>query len=628
MAKQMQLNLWQKLVVVLFAGAGGSCSGIEQAIGRFVDVAANHNPTAISCHQKNHPQCKHYIEDVRTLHPHEVCGGRPVGYLHLSPDCTHHSQAKGGQPRDEAIRSLAWAAAKWGGTVKPDVITLENVKEIQKWGRLIAKRDKATGRVIKLDGTVAAPGEVVPRREQFLVPDPKHAGKTWQRFLAVLRAQGYAVEVRILCAADYGVPTTRTRLFMVARRDGMPIVWPEPTHFKNPARGQKKWVAAHTCIDFSIESRSIFEREKPLAEATLRRVARGLKKFVLDCPEPFIVNNMTNNVPRPVVEPVATVLTSGHKILVTPSIVPVTHSRAGDRVHDSREPLPVVTTARRGEFAVATPVLVGAGGPTYAGKPATPTEPLGTVLKENHRALATANLVQMGYGEREGQAPRVLDMELPLGVATAGGRKHALVTAFVEQANGFENAAPAHGADEPLSTVMTKGANQRLVTAHLAHLRNNCDARDLQEPLPTASAGGQHHGLVEYHLSPEAEAGALRCASFLLEYYSEGGQWSDLRNPMNAATTRDRFALVTVWIKGDPYVIVDICLRMLTPRELANSMSFPRTYNLEVGHDGRRFTKSEQVFMIGNAVPPLLQRVVTAANYSDRPVEPEWREAA
>lgn len=591
---QFILTLAAKLVIVLFAGAGGSCTGIEQAIRRHVDDAANHNENAISCHRANHPQTRHHIEDVRRLNPREMTAGRPVGYFHISPDCTHFSQAKGGQPRSAEIRSLPWVAHKWVGTVRPEVITLENVKEIQKWGRLIAKRDKATGRVVRLDGTVAAPGERVPRHEQFLIPDPKHAGKTWRRYLALLRAQGYEVEVRILCAADFGVPTTRTRLFMIARCDGKPITWPEPTHFKNPERGQKKWVAAHTCIDFNNRGRSIFEREKPLAEATLRRVARGMKKFVLDSSDPFIV--------------------------------PVTHTKAGERVHSVREPLRAITTAKGGEFTLVSPVMIAAGhgegrpdGVKRWGTGARDVrEAMPTVTASGGgQSVATACLIQAGYGERPGQAPRVLDLQQPLGTVTAGGGKHALVTAFVEQANsGFYEGA-GRDAREPLSSITTTGSQQRLVAASLATLRNNMTGADLRGPSPTLSAGGEHQALVEYHLSPEHEAGALRCAAFLMQYYSEGGQWSDLREPANSITTRDRLALVTVWIKGDPYVVVDICLRMLTPRELANASSFPPQYVLNHGHDGRVFSKSQQVFFIGNAVPPLLQQAVTAAVYRD-----------
>ncbi|RRH82315.1 DNA cytosine methyltransferase [Variovorax beijingensis] len=595
---QFILNLSAKLVIVLFAGSGGSCTGIEQAIGRHVDIAVNHNENAVSCHRINHPQTRHYRKDVRELCPRELTGGQSTGYFHASPDCTHFSQALGGQPRDTEIRSLSWIVVRWAGQALPDVITLENVEQIRKWGPLIAKRDKATGRVIKLDGTVAAPGEYVPRRLQHLVPDPKRIGKTWERFLALLRTKGYVIEHRLLRAADYGVPTTRLRLFMVARRDGLPIQWPEATHAQKPAKGLKKWRSAAECIDFSLPTQSIFDRKKPLVDATCRRIAHGLKRYVLDNADPFIV--------------------------------PVTHS-GSVRVHDIREPLRTVTTAQRGEFMLATPVMIQAG--HGEGKPGARRwsygakdirDPVGTITAGGGgQAMAIGTLVQTGYGERAGQAPRALDISKPLGTVVAGAAKHALVTAFVEQANGGHNTTPARSANDPLSTVTTAGSQQRLVTAHLAHLRGNCDARPLDEPLRTVSAGGQHHGLVEYHLAPEAEAGALRCAAFLIRYYGEGGQWGDVRDPMHTITTKDRLALVTVWLQGEPWVIVDICLRMLVPRELANATGFPRQYVIDRGHDGRMFTKTQQVAMIGNAVPPGLQRAVTAANYREA-----WQERA
>jgi DNA (cytosine-5)-methyltransferase 1 len=311
-------------------------------------------------------------------------------------------------------------------------------------------------------------------------------------------------------------------------------------------------VQAHECIDFSIEGRSIFERERPLADATLRRVAFGMKKYVLDCADPFIV--------------------------------PVKHSGAASRVHSAREPFRTITGAHRGELMLAAPTLV-----------------------------------QVSYGERKGQAPRALDIQQPLGTVVAGGIKHALVTAFVEQANGGRNTMLARSARQPVSTIMTHGANQRLVTAHLAQLNNNCNARDLHEPLRAIRSGGENHALVEYHLSPEAEDGALRCAAFLIRYYGSGGQWGDLRNPTATVTTHDRLALVTVWLQGEPYVVVDICLRMLTPRELANATSFPSKYILDHGHDGRVFSKTKQVEFIGNAVPPLMGAAFISAQWNSRP---------
>uniref|UniRef100_UPI0025DC2118 DNA cytosine methyltransferase n=1 Tax=uncultured Xylophilus sp. TaxID=296832 RepID=UPI0025DC2118 len=478
-------------------------------------------------------------------------------------------------------------------------ITLENVKQILQWGPLIAKRCKATGRVVRLDGTVAAVGERVPVAQQHLVPDPRHAGRSWRRFVAALQALGYAVDWRVLCAADYGAPTTRQRLFMVARCDDAPIVWPEPTHHAKPAKGQQRWRSAAECIDWSIEGRSIFEREKPLADATLRRIAHGMKRYVLDNADPFIV--------------------------------PVTHS-GGVRVRDIREPLRTVTTAQRGEFMMAAPVMVQAG--HGQGTPEAPRwshgakdirQPVGTVTASGGgQAVAVGSLVQMGYGERPGQAPRALDVGQPLGTVVGAG-KFAAVTAFVEQANGGFNATPARDAREPLSTSTASGSQQRLVTAHLATLRRNCIGRGLDEPVPTSTAGAEHHALVEYHLSPDHEASALRCAAFLIRYYGQGGQIGDLSEPMATSTTKDRLALVTVWLQGSPYVVVDICLRMLTPRELYNANGFPASYIIDRGHDGRVFSKSTQVRMCGNAVPPPLGRAVIAANWNSRPA---LREAA
>lgn len=562
---QFILDLDDELIVDEFACGGGMSEAIEQAIGRHVDIAVNHDEDACSMHAANHPQTEHHWKDVFEVCPRQATRGRSVGLLHLSPDCTHHSQARGGQPRSKKLRGLAWIACRWGGVKRPRIITLENVKQILQWGPLIAKRCSKTGRVVRIDGTVAAAAERVPVDQQHLVPDPKRAGRNWRRFVAVLRGQGYDVEWRVLCAADYGTPTTRTRLFMVARCDGAPIVWPEPTHFKKPAKGQKKWRAAAECIDWSIEGRSIFGREKPLADATQRRIAHGMKRYVLDSADPFIVQ-LAN------------------------------WSRDG--VANIRDPLSTVTAwPKGGSHAVVSPVMIqaghGDGQPgarrwSYGAKDI--REPVGTVTASGGgQALAVGTLVQMGYGEREGQAPRALNVHEPLGTVVGAG-KFAAVTAFVEQANGGFNTTPARDAREPLSTSTASGSQQRLVTAMMA----------------------------EPSLTPVQEAGALRVAAFLIRYYGQGGQLGDLCEPMATSTTKDRLALVTVWLRGEPYVIVDICLRMLTPRELYNANGFSSTYIIDRGHDGRLFSKSTQVRMCGNAVPPPLGRAVIAANWDSQ----------
>ena len=533
-----------EIVVDFFCGGGGAGTGLEIGLGRAVNVAKNHSPQAISMHTMNHPGARHFTTDVFEGDPDTECDGKAVGWFHMSPDCTHHSQAAGGQPRKREIRNLSWIGLKWGGKKRPRVISLENVKQILQWGRLIAKRDKATGRVVKLGGDVAAPGEVVPVGQQFLIPDPKQRGRTWHRFVALLEGMGYVVEWKVIKACDFGAPTSRERLFMIARCDGQPIVWPEPTHAKNPTKGQQKWKTAADCIDFTDLGKSIFGRKKDLAPATLRRVAKGMKKFVIDSAAPFIV-------------PIA--------------------NWSGETVQSADEPLRTVTSyPKGGAFSVVSPTLI-----------------------------------QSGYGERPGQEPRV------------------------------------PGLDHPLGTVTNTGSQQQLVAANLVHLRGNCDARDVNDPLHTISAGGQHHGLasafmerafggsvgqgleepaptvtaggggksslVSLTLSPEHEAGALRVAAFLISYYGTENI-SACDSPAPTITTKDRLAMVTVMVKGTPYVIVDICLRMLKPSELYKAQGFPSDYIITHGADGTPFTKTQQVHMCGNSVSPPPMAALARAN--------------
>src|SRR5690606_33032120 len=355
--------------------------------------------------------------------------------------------------------------------------------------------------------------------------DPKRKGRTWRRFLRQLESLGYVVEHRILRACDYGAPTSRERLFLIARRDGQPIVWPEPTHAAKPAKGQKPYRTAAECIDWSIPAQSIFERKRPLADATLRRIARGIQREVIDRAQPFIV-------------PIA--------------------NWSREAVHAMDAPLNTITAwPRGGSFALVSPVLTGVGGRAGQSEPRGADEPAYTITAKADTAVATA---------------------------------------FLAQANGGFNTTHSKGMDEPMTTVTSAGSQQQLVTANLVHMRGNCDARAVDEALHTISADGQHHALataflsrqfgasvgaavdhpaptitaggggksalVELTLSPEEREGALRCAAFMINYYGNGDARS-LEQPLDTITTRDRLALVTVWIGGDPYVIVDICLRML-----------------------------------------------------------------
>ncbi|WP_426180393.1 DNA cytosine methyltransferase [Pseudomonas sp. TWRC1-2] len=644
-----------EIVVDFFCGGGGAGTGLEIGLGRAVNVAKNHSPQAISMHTVNHPGARHFTTDVFEGDPDTECGGKAVGWFHMSPDCTHHSQAAGGQPRKREIRNLSWIGLKWAGMKRPRVISLENVKQILQWGRLIAKRDKATGRVVKLGGEIAAPGEVVPVGQQFLIPDPKQRGKTWRRFVALLEAMGYVVEWKVIKACDFGAPTSRERLFMIARCDGQPIVWPEPTHAKNPAKGQQKWKTAADCIDFADLGKSIFGRKKDLAPATLRRVAKGMKKFVIDSATPFIVPiaNWSGETVQSADEPLRTVTSypkGGAFSVVSPIIAPATHQDS-DRINDPLEPMPTVTCANRGELTLISPLMVGAGGPAYSGKPVSMDQPVGTLMTQNHRAVASACIVQAGHGEGSGANKRrshgLNDICGPIGTVTASGGGQSVSAAVMIQANGGFNTTHAKGMHEPMTTVTNTGSQQQLAVANLVHLRGNCDARDVNDPLHTISAGGQHHGfvsafmerafggsigqgleepaptitaggggkssLVSLTLSPEHEAGALRVAAFLISYYGTENI-SACDAPAPTITTKDRLAMVTVMVKGTPYVIVDICLRMLKPAELYKAQGFPADYIISHGADGKPFTKTQQVHMCGNSVSPPPMAALARAN--------------
>jgi DNA (cytosine-5)-methyltransferase 1 len=518
----------REIVVDLFAGGGGASEALKQALGIDPALAYNHDEWAIGMHAANHPLTIHHREDIWHADPVADVAGRPVGWFHFSPDCTHFSQAKGGQPRSHKIRALAWVGVKWIGQLQqvglaPRLVSMENVWQMLSWCPLVAKRDKATGRVIKMDGTVAAVGERVPVQMQQLVPDKKRLGQTWQRFVRVLRSFGYVVQWRKLVASDYGAGTSRERLFLLARRDGLPIQWPAATHGKAP--GLLPVVTAADCLDFTIPCPSIFTRKRPLAEATMRRIAKGVSRHVLQAAEPFFLTEFAN--------------------------------ASNGRTWSAREPLRTQCAG----------------------------------VKGGHFAVVAPTLVQTGYGEREGQAPRALDIRAPLGTVVAGGVKHALVSAFLEQANGGRYQGGGRDLREPMSTITARGSQQQLVEASLAQL------------------------------SPDQEQGALRVAAFLIRYYGEGGQWGTLREPMATVTTKDRLALVTVTIQGTPYVIVDIGLRMLRPTELYRAQGFPPDYVIDRTADGRPISGTHAVRMVGNSVSPPPLHALAVANL-DRAAEP------
>ncbi|MFB2746818.1 MULTISPECIES: DNA cytosine methyltransferase [Aeromonas] len=412
------LNLFDEIVVDNFAGGGGASTGIEMALGRSPEIAINHDPDAISMHTVNHPTTEHYCESVWDIVPRDVVAGRPVGLVWLSPDCKHFSKAKGSTPVSKKIRGLAWVTLRWAATVRPRVIMLENVEEFQTWGPLL----------IDSDGNAR--------------PDPAKKGRTFNSFVNALRRQGYKVEWRELRACDYGTPTIRKRLFLIARRDGAAIVWPKPTHGAPDSSEVKAgkllpWPTAADIIDWSIPCPSIFERKRPLAENTLRRIAKGLDRFVINAEQPFIV---------PVDD----------KSAFAPFITE--HANAShQRNMPADEPLRTICAqVKGGHFALVSPVIA------------------------------------RQFGRSVGQS-----VEEPLGTVMAKADKSQLVTAFL--AKHYTGVVGAE-LTKPLPTVTTVDHNA-LVTSHLVKLRGTCqDGQPVTEPMPTVTAGGLHVGEVRAFL--------------------------------------------------------------------------------------------------------------------------------
>jgi DNA (cytosine-5)-methyltransferase 1 len=507
--------LADEIVVDNFAGGGGASVGLERALGRSPDIAINHDPEALAMHAANHPSTLHLREDVFAVDPVKVCAGRPVGVAWFSPDCTFFSKSRGGKPfrdRNKARRrrGLAWVVAKWAKIVRPRIIMLENVEEFADWGPL------------GFDG----------------LPDPERLGFTFRRWWSTITNLGYVGEMREMKACDFGAPTSRKRLYIVFRCDGEQVAWPEPTHGKGRAKPHR---TAAEIIDFSIPCPSIFLTRKqaraqglnvkrPLAEKTLRRIARGVMRFVVNNPRPFII--------------------------------PVTHG--GDlRVHSVDEPMRTITGAHRGEHAIIIPTLI-----------------------------------QTGRGERPGQAPRVPGLDKPLGVVQAEGVKHAVVAAFLAKHNGGHEATGSK-LELPIATIKCRDSHA-LVASSLVKLKGTCrDGHALDEPIPTIQAGGNH---------------LFEVRAFLMKYYGEG-TGKGLDAPAPTITTKDRLALVTVTIAGEEYVIVDIGMRMLKPRELARATGVGDDYRLDdFLVDGEPLTQEAQVRCIGNMVCPDMAEALARAN--------------
>jgi DNA (cytosine-5)-methyltransferase 1 len=609
----------RELIVDNFAGGGGASTGIEMATGRSVDIAINHDENAIAMHETNHPETLHYCESVFDIDPVAATAGQPVGLAWFSPDCRHFSKAKGSAPVKKEIRGLAWIVIRWILKARPRVIPLENVEEFKTWGPLVTDDsgndypcpdrvgETFAGFVAMLTTGIAADHPALSECCDIL--GIEEGSDDHRRMIAGL---GYVVDYRELRACDYGAPTIRKRFFMLMRCDGRPIVWPEPTHgdpksLEVQSGKLKPWRTAAECIDWSIPCPSIFERKRLLAENTLRRIARGIQRFVIDSPNPFIVK-------------------CNHTSTKT------TYNCF--RGQSLEEPLQTITKTHG--YALVTPMIAGAGGSEYQAKPRRSDQPMHTILKQSRAALVTpviARIGQTGFGgdrlayeagkplttvttkaEHLLVAPIIARQfgnsvghraDEPNGTITAGGGgKSQLVATFLAKHFGGNYTGPGADLAEPAHTVTTVD-HHALVTSNLIKFRGTCkDGQPVTEPMPTITAGGLHIGEVR---------------AFLLKYYGNEKEGVSLTDPLHTVTTNDRFGLVTV--EGIDYQIVDIGMRMLQPHELYAAQGFPSWYIIDQDYRGKKYAKDKQVARCGNAVPPPFAEALVRANLPELCVE-------
>ena len=668
------------LIIDSFAGGGGASTGIEMALGRSPDIAINHNEAALALHAANHPETLHLSENIFKVDPLDHVAGKHVGLAWFSPDCKHFSKAKGGKPVERNIRDLAWIIVLWAERAKPDVIIMENVEEWKDWGPLL-DTDKG------------------------LMPCPDRRGETFDKWCKAMRRAGYKLQHRELRACDYGAPTIRKRLFVVARRDGKPIVWPAPTHGAPDSLEVKTgkrlpWRTAAEVIDWSLPCPSIFDTSaeimtkhslravRPLADATMARVARGMKRYVLDAERPFIVNLTHGARLEDLDQPFNTITGAnrGEKAVISPSLISVAHGDSGGRrEYPLEEPFGVVTAGGISHAVIAPSVIrfnSGATGQDARDPLSTITAnsfikrpggaaPLGIIapvltaaqhggsnrdVRDPHHTITASKKDQnsviiptlVGCGGRAGQSrPRAGDEPTATITSKADG---CVAVAFIAQHNNDRRRVggvnPGRSADEPVSTVTQTGSQQGVVSAFIARQFGTSTGHSIEEPSATVMADG---------------AGKSQLVAPFLQKYYGTGDGARLDEPHHTVTTKDRFGFVeagigappfteeqetrarqvadfmrshgfwddrefvTVSIADELFVIVDIGMRMLTPRELYSAQGFPSDYKIDQDADGNVFSKSVQVSCVGNSVSPPVAAALVAANCSDLV---EYREAA
>ena len=635
-----QDNFFNELIIDNFAGGGGASVGIELATGRPVDIAINHDADAIAMHSVNHPYTQHFQEDVFVINPEEVTGGRPVGIAWFSPDCKHFSRAKGNKPVEHKIRGLSWVIIKWAmSSVAPRCIFMENVEEIQTWGPLITDADgksrpdpERSGETFKafvgmLSDGVAPDCPALAEACEFLKIERGSAEE--QR---LIKGLGYKLEFRTIRACDLGAPTIRKRFYLVARNDGKPIVFPKATHGKG--KGLKPYRTAAECIDWSIPCPSIFERKKPLVKNTLRRVARGLDKFVIKNPKPYILEMNFDNPFQDVDRPMSTQTSANHHYLITPELVQVNHS--GDSLRGQKVDDTFPTITQKHGFGVATPVLVECShknGPGVHGVDA----PMNTQTGKACFAVETPFLTPIGYGEHKKQAPRVNSVNEPVSTVVSSCKQY-LTTPYLSKYFSGEG-AKASGASDPVPTVTAKDHNS-LVAANIVHyyggadhasksdapiptvttlprhylcasnlcvLRKNMDGKSLDEPMPTLTTSAGHFAEIRTYLLPVDSTQDL--------YH-----WNEVRKLLNeyADYSIKENEILIIEIAGIPYFIGDIGMRMLKAEELKLAQGFPVDYIIDIErHIGKKYSEAKQIARLGNAVCPPVATALIRANCAD-----------
>ena len=544
------------LIIDCFAGGGGASVGIEMALGREVDIAINHDPEAIRMHMVNHPNTTHLTEDIFKVNLQKYVKGRHVDLMWASPDCTSHSKAKGGQPREKGLRILPWAVYKHARAILPDVIIMENVEEIQRWGPL-----DENGRPIK-----------------------DRTGEDYQKFIKAMKSLGYEFDCRELVAADYGAPTTRKRWYAVFRRDGKPIVWPEPTHSKTGADGKQKWVPVSTVLHFADVGKSIFGRKKPLAENTMRRIARGLKKFVLENPEPFIVRYKFDNSPESAERPLSTITTVNSHYMCTPLVAPyMLRNNTGAPGSDVKDPILTITTG--GHHGVITPYIMQTGQTGFTqDRNRSVNDGLSTIVTKQEHCLATPLLIQY-HSETANHEVRGQQVSEPVMTIDTSNR-YGMVQAFLTK---FYKSGTGQGMDEPIHTITTS-------PGHFGQISILTIEKDR---------------LLAAGIDEETAQKCTWVSQFIIEYYGQGtGQM--VTDPLHTIVTKDRFALITVL--GEQYVILDIFLRMLNPEELKLAQGFPKDYIIDRDIHWKPYPVKEQVARIGNSVVPIMAQKLVEAN--------------